>query len=59
LNEHHGIEFLIEAFNPFNSTLFNFGAEFVNFNPASLGNFLVPQRTVKPRTLRIGARIDF
>ena len=59
LNEHHGMEFLIEAFNPFNSTLFNFGAEFVNFNPTSLGNFLVPQRTIKPRTLRIGARIDF
>ncbi|MBI1760751.1 MAG: TonB-dependent receptor [Acidobacteria bacterium] len=49
----------LEAFNPLNATVFSFGAEFVNFNPSSLGNFMVPPRTVKPRTLRLGLRFEF
>ncbi|MFN7927255.1 MAG: hypothetical protein U0Y68_04790 [Blastocatellia bacterium] len=49
----------IEVFNPFNSTIFNFGAEFVDFSPTSLGNFLAPSRTLKPRTIRLGLRYDF
>jgi hypothetical protein len=49
----------IEVFNPFNSTIFSFGAEFVDFVPSSLGNFLAPARTLKPRTMRVGLRFEF
>jgi hypothetical protein len=57
--ESRKLEFQVEAFNPFNSTVFNFGAEYVDFGPSILSDFLVPQRTVKPRTLRIGLKLDF
>ena len=59
LAEKRHVTWQMEAFNPFNSTVFSFGAEFVNFNPASLGNFMVPPRTIKPRTLRLGLRFEF
>jgi hypothetical protein len=49
----------IEVFNPLNQTIFNFGAEFVDFAPTSLGNFLAPARTLKARTMRLGLRFDF
>jgi hypothetical protein len=49
----------IEVFNPFNSTIFSFGAEFVDFVPSSLGDFLAPARTLKPRTMRVGLRFEF
>lgn len=49
----------VEVFNPFNSTIFNFGAEFVDFSPTSLGNFLVPSRTLKARSMRLGLRFEF
>ncbi len=59
LTESRRLEFQIEAFNPFNSTIFSFGAEFVDFTPSSLSNFLVPVRTVKPRTMRVGLKLEF
>jgi hypothetical protein len=59
LAERRTLEFQIEAFNPLNSAVFSFGAEFVNFTPAGLGAFLTPQRTVKPRTMRVGMRFGF
>ena len=59
LSESRRLEFQIEAFNPFNSTIFSFGAEFVDFTPSSLSNFLVPVRTVKPRTMRVGLKLEF
>lgn len=59
IGEKGRIEWQIEAFNPLNSTVFSFGAEFVDFNPSSPGTFLVPRRTVRPRTLRLGVRVDF
>ena len=49
----------IEVFNPLNETIFNFGAEFVDFSPTSLGNFLAPARTLKARTMRLGLRFEF
>jgi hypothetical protein len=49
----------IEVFNPLNETIFNFGAEFVDFSPNSLGSFLAPARTLKARTMRLGLRFDF
>ncbi len=59
LAERRKIQLMVEAFNPFNSTVFSIGAEFVNYNPASLSTFLVPRRVVKPRTMRVGVRFDF
>jgi hypothetical protein len=59
LSEQRRAELLIEGFNPFNSSVFNFGAEFVDFTPSGLGNFLVPRRTVKPRTMRAGLKFEF
>ncbi|HEX9001636.1 MAG TPA: hypothetical protein VGB07_17145, partial [Blastocatellia bacterium] len=59
LAESRKLEFQLESFNPFNSTVFSFGAEFVDFAPTSLSNFLVPQRTVRPRTLRVGLKFEF
>ncbi len=59
LTERRKAELQIEAFNPLNSSVFNFGAEFVDFTPSSLSNFLVPQRTVKPRTMRVGLKFQF
>ncbi|HEY8460131.1 MAG TPA: TonB-dependent receptor [Blastocatellia bacterium] len=52
-------EIQIEAFNPLNATVFNFGAEFIDFGPAGLGDFLTPRRTVKPRTMRVGLKFGF
>ncbi len=57
--ERRKAEIQIEAFNPLNSTIFSFGAEFVDFTPAGSGDFFVPQRTVKPRTMRVGLRVEF
>jgi hypothetical protein len=59
LAERKKAEFQIEAFNPLNSSVFSFGAEFVDFTPSSLSNFLVPQRTIKPRTMRVGLKFEF
>lgn len=52
-------ELQIEAFNPFNATVFSFGSEFIDFGPTGLGDFLAPRRTVRPRTMRVGLRFDF
>jgi hypothetical protein len=52
-------ELQVEAFNPFNATVFSFGSEFIDFGAAELGDFLSPRRTVKPRTLRVGLKFDF
>jgi len=52
-------ELQVEAFNPFNTTVFSFGSEFINFGAAGLGDFLTPRRTVKPRTMRVGLKFDF
>ncbi|HEV2668594.1 MAG TPA: hypothetical protein VG324_27000, partial [Blastocatellia bacterium] len=52
-------EFQIEAFNPFNATVFSFGSEFIDFGAAGLGAFLTPRRTIKPRTMRVGLKFDF
>jgi hypothetical protein len=57
--ENRRLEFQVEAFNPFNSTVFDFGAEYVDYAPAILSDFLVPPRTVKPRTMRVGLKLEF
>jgi hypothetical protein len=49
----------LEVSNPLNTTVFSFGAEFVDFTPTGASGFLVPTRTLKPRMLRIGVRVEF
>jgi len=61
---------VVEVDNVLNRAVFTFGAEFVNFNAlrpdateeqrrAFLDTFLVPARTLKPREVRVGVRLDF
>ena len=53
-----------------NKTVYTFGAEFINFDALRPGatdeqrrafadTFLVPTRTLRPRTVRVGVRLDF
>ncbi|MBO0723542.1 MAG: hypothetical protein J2P41_22145, partial [Blastocatellia bacterium] len=57
--ERQRAEIQVEAFNPFNSTVFSFGSEYVDYAPTSLGTFLTPVRTVKPRMMRVGLKFKF
>ncbi len=61
---------IIEFDNILNKTVFSFGTEFINFNAlgplatpeqrqALLDSFLVTTRTLRPRQLRLGVRLDF
>jgi hypothetical protein len=60
----------IEVDNLLNKTVYAFGAEFINFNalrPAATAaqrraffdSFLVPTHTLRPRSVRVGLRLDF
>ena len=44
----------VEFDNVLNKTVFGFGSEFINVD-----DFLVPKRTMRPRQIRIGLKIDF
>lgn len=61
---------MVEFENVLNHAAFSFGAEFINFTAAGAGadpatrqafleSFLVPSRTLRPRTVRLGLRFDF
>ena len=60
----------VEFDNVLNKTVFSFGSEFINFNALSptaseeqrqvfLETFLLASRTMRPRQIRIGLRVDF
>jgi hypothetical protein len=60
----------IEIDNALNKTVFTYGAEFINFSAlrpdatpvqrqALLDSFLTPTRTLRPRSIRVGVRLDF
>jgi Carboxypeptidase regulatory-like domain/TonB dependent receptor len=60
----------VEFDNVLNKTVYTFGAEFINFDALRPGasdaqrqafaeTFLVPARTLRPRTVRVGLRLDF
>jgi hypothetical protein len=60
----------LEFDNVLNKTVFSFGSEFINFSllaptaapvqrQAFLDSFLVTTRTLRPRQVRIGVRLDF
>jgi hypothetical protein len=61
---------VVEFDNVLNKTVFSFGAEFVDFNALSatatpeqrqsfLDSFLLATRTLRPRQIRLGIRMDF
>ena len=60
----------VEVDNLLNKTVYTFGAEFINFSAlradatpeqrrAFADSFLVPTRTLRPRAVRVGLRVDF
>jgi len=70
LSERVHLRPVIEFDNVLNTTVFSFGSEFIDFSafspaaPAAtrqnfLDNFLAPTRTMRPRQIRIGLRLDF
>ena len=70
LSERARLRPTIEADNLLNKTVYTFGAEFVNFNSlrpdaaaeqrrAFADTFLVPTRTMRPRSVRVGLKFDF
>jgi hypothetical protein len=70
VTEHVLLRPTIEFDNVLNKTVFSFGSEFIDFNafgptssPATrqafIDSFLVPTRTMRPRQIRLGIRMDF
>jgi outer membrane receptor protein involved in Fe transport len=70
LTEHTRLRPTIEVDNVLNKTVYTFAAEFINFNAlrpdatddqrrAFADTFLVPAHTLRPRTMRVGLRLDF
>jgi hypothetical protein len=70
LSERARLRPTIEADNLLNRTVYTFGAEFINFSAlrpdataeqrrALADTFLVPTRTLRPRSVRVGVRLDF
>jgi hypothetical protein len=70
LTEHTRLRPTVEVDNLLNKTVFTFGAEFINFTAlrpdatdeqrrAFADTFLVPTHTLRPRTMRVGLRLDF
>jgi hypothetical protein len=70
LSERTRLRPLVELDNVLNKTVYTFGAEFINFEALRPGatdeqrrafadTFLVPTRTLRPRTVRVGLRVDF
>jgi Carboxypeptidase regulatory-like domain/TonB dependent receptor len=55
INEHLRLRPAIDVFNLFNSTTFNFGAEFIDRNDA---DFLLPRRTQRPRTIQLSLKLS-
>src|SRR5215212_5260537 len=47
----------VELDNVLNKTVFSFGSEFINLN--SSDSFLLATRTMRPRQIRVGLKIDF
>lgn len=70
LSEHVRLRPTIEFDNVLNKTVFSFGSEFINFNDFAptatdvqrqnfVDTFLVATRTLRPRQIRLGVRLDF
>ena len=70
LSERLRLRPVVEMDNVLNKTVYSFGSEFINFNALSptataeqrqafLDSFLVTTRTLRPRQIRLGLRLDF
>ena len=70
LSERISLRASIEVDNVLNKTVFSFGSEFINFNALSqtaseeqrqafIDSFLVATRTMRPRQIRAGLRLEF
>jgi Carboxypeptidase regulatory-like domain/TonB-dependent Receptor Plug Domain/TonB dependent receptor len=70
LNEKLRLRPTVEFDNVLNKTVYSFGSEFINFNSLSptstaeqrrafIDSFLVTTRTMRPRQIRLGVRLDF
>ena len=70
LSERVRLRPVIEFDNVLNKTVFSFGSEFINFNSfaptatadqrqAFIDSFFVTTRTLRPRQIRLGVRLDF
>src|SRR5262245_23346429 len=70
VSEHIRLRATVEIDNVLNATVFSFGSEFIDFNAlgptstevarqAFIDSFLVPTRTMRPRQIRLGLRLDF
>jgi hypothetical protein len=70
LSERVKLRASVEFDNVMNKTVFSFGSEFINFNALSptatgeqrqsfLDSFLVTTRTMRPRQVRVGLRLEF
>jgi len=70
LSERIALRPSIEFDNVLNKTVFSFGSEFINFNALSptataeqkqafLDSFLLATRTMRPRQIRVGLRVEF
>jgi hypothetical protein len=55
LSERVFVRLSVEFDNVLNKTVFSFGSEFIDIGDS----FLVPKRTMRPRQVRIGLKIDF
>jgi len=55
LTDRFRLRSVVEFDNVLNKTVFSFGSEFINFNDS----FLVAQRTMRPRQIRLGLRFQF
>jgi hypothetical protein len=70
LSDRASLRPLVELDNILNKTVFSYGSEFINFNALSLtatqeqrqaflDSFLLATRTMRPRQIRVGLRVEF
>jgi hypothetical protein len=57
MREFKRLRLSVELDNVLNKTMFSFGSEFINLNATD--SFLIATRTMRPRQIRVGMRIDF
>jgi len=55
MREIRRVRLSVEFDNVLNKTVFSFGSEFINFDE----NFLIPKRTMRPRQIKLGIKLDF
>jgi hypothetical protein len=56
LTELVGFRSAVDVFNVLNRTTYSFGSEFIDRDD---GDFLIPRRTQRPRTLQLSLKLDF